>query len=211
MNSDYEQSGIPKEPAAVRVDRMEEAIAVLKGCFADGPFSFEGRYYRITDHDGGPKPVQRPHPPFLVGGGGRKTLTLAAREAQIVGLAPRVRRSRDNHSLTLEATVEKIGWVRDAAGDRFDELTLNVYPTAIAPIVTDHAHQEARQVADLLAERGDSRLTEDEILASPHLFIGSLDALEEKILRLRAELGISSIMVGELGPLDPIVERLAGR
>ena len=210
--AEYNALGIGFDPAPVRSERLAEAIAVLKGCFADGPFSFEGRYYRITEHDGGPRPLQRPHPPFLIGGGGRKTLILAAREAQIVGLAPRVRRPRrDTRSLTWEATVEKIGWVRDAAGDRFDSLVLNVYPTAIAPIVTDHAREEARQVADLLAERGDERLTEDEVLASPHLFIGSLAGLEEKFLALRAELGISSIMVGELGPLDAVVERLAGR
>jgi alkanesulfonate monooxygenase SsuD/methylene tetrahydromethanopterin reductase-like flavin-dependent oxidoreductase (luciferase family) len=155
--------------------------------------------------------VQRPHPPFLIGGGGRKTLTLAACEAQIVGLAPRIRRPRNPHSLTWEATVEKIGWVREAAGDRFEGLTLNIYPTAIEPIITDNPRPEARRVADLLAGRSEEQLTEDEVLASPHLFIGSLAGFEEKFLRLRDELGISSIMLGVPGPLDPVVERLAGQ
>ena len=62
---------------------------MLKGLFGDGPFTFQGAHYAITDHDGQPKPVQRPHPPLLIGGGGRRTLGLAAREADIVGLAPR--------------------------------------------------------------------------------------------------------------------------
>ena len=87
--AEYEAVGIGFDPAPIRSDRLAEAVAVLKGCFADGPFSFDGRYYRITDHDGGPRPIQRPHPPFMIGGGGRRTLTLAAREAQIVGFAPR--------------------------------------------------------------------------------------------------------------------------
>jgi probable F420-dependent oxidoreductase len=209
--AEYDAVGIAFEPAPIRSERLAEAVAVLKGCFGDGPFSFEGRYYRITDHDGGPNPVQRPHPPFLIGGGGRKTLTLAAREAQIIGLAPRIRRPRNPHSLTWKATVEKIGWVREAAGDRFDDLTLNIYPTAVEPIITDSPRPEARRVADLLATRSGEQLTEDEVLASPHLFIGSVAGFEEKFRRLRDELGISSIMVGVPGPLDPVVERLAGQ
>jgi probable F420-dependent oxidoreductase len=208
--AEYDAVGIGFDPAPIRSDRLAEAVAVLKGCFGDGPFSFEGRYYRITEHDGGPKPIQRPHPPFLIGGGGRKTLTLAAREAQIVGLAPRIRRPRNPHSLTWEATVEKIDWIRETAGDHFEQLTLNVYPTAIEPIITDHPRPEARRVADLLAARSGEQLTADEVLASPHLFIGSLAGLEEKFEALRAELGISSIMVGVPGPLDSVVERLAG-
>jgi probable F420-dependent oxidoreductase len=209
--AEYDAVGIPFDAATIRSERLAEAVAVLKGCFGDDPFSFEGLYYRITGHEGGPKPVQRPHPPFLIGGGGRKTLTLAAREAQIVGLAPRIRRPRNPHSLTWEATAEKISWIREAAGDRFEELTLNVYPTAIEPIITDHPRPEARRVADLLAARSGEQLTEDEVLASPHLFIGSLAGFEEKFAALRSELGISSIMVGVPGPLDPVVERLAGR
>jgi probable F420-dependent oxidoreductase len=210
---EYEAIGIGFDPAPVRGERLAEAISVLKGCFGDRPFSFEGRFYRITDHDGGPKPVQRPHPRFLVGGGGRRTLTLAAREAQVVGLAPRIGANGrgDPRSMTWEATAEKIGWVREAAGDRFEGLVLNVYPSSIPVTITDDARGEARRVADLLAERTGTRLTEDEVLASPHLFIGSLDGLAEKFLALREGLGISSIMVGELGPLDPVVERLAGR
>jgi probable F420-dependent oxidoreductase len=210
--AEYDAVGIAFEPAPVRSDRLAEAVAVMKGCFAAGPFTFDGRYYRITDHDGGPKPIQQPHPPFMIGGGGRRTLTLAAREAQIVGLAPRAgRNGRDPRSMTWEATAEKLAWVREAAGDRFDQLTLNVYPSSVEVVVTDDARGEARRVADLLARRTGESLTEDEVLTSPHLFIGSLAELEEKFLRLRSELGISSIMVGELGPLDPVVERLAGR
>jgi alkanesulfonate monooxygenase SsuD/methylene tetrahydromethanopterin reductase-like flavin-dependent oxidoreductase (luciferase family) len=210
--AEYDAVGIPFEPTPVRSERLAEAVAVLKGCFADGPFSFSGRYYRITDHDGGPRPVQRPHPPFMIGGGGRRTLTLAAREAQVVGLAPRAgSRGRDPRSLTWEATAEKVAWVRGAAGERFGELTLNVYPSSVEVTVTDDARGEARRVADLFAERTGVRLTEEEVLRSPHVFIGSPAGFEEKFQELRAELGISSIMVGELGPLDAVVERLAGR
>ena len=88
---EYAAIGLPFDPIRVRQARLAESIAVLKGCFGPGPFSFAGEHYTITDHDGQPKPVQQPHPPFFIGGGGRRTLELAAREAQVVGLAPRIR------------------------------------------------------------------------------------------------------------------------
>jgi probable F420-dependent oxidoreductase len=210
---EYDAIGLPFDPTPVRQARLDEAVAVLKGCFGAGPFSFHGEHYTITDYDAGPKPTQKPHPPFFIGGGGRRTLTLAGREADIVGLAPRIGKGRvvDARSLTFEATVEKIGWVRDAAGDRFDRLEFNVYPSAWPITVTDDLSGEAGRVVDSLKERTGVELTEAEVLDSPHIFIGSVDRLIEKFEGLRERLGISSFMVGEIDELVPVVERLAGK
>jgi probable F420-dependent oxidoreductase len=216
---EYDQIGLPFDPTPVRQARLIEAIAVLKGAFADGPFSFDGTYYRITGLDGQPKPVQRPHPPFMIGGGGRKTVELAAREAQIVGLAPRLLPGQrgEPRSVTIAGTAEKIDWVRQAAPERFDDLVFNVYPTLTPISVTDHARAEAKDVIASLAARTGVELTIDELLESPHVFIGSIDELERKLIRIREQLGISSFMVGFMGTaekpgqLDPLVERLAGR
>jgi probable F420-dependent oxidoreductase len=209
---EYEAIGLPFDRPPVRQARLAEAVGVLKGAFADGPFSFAGAYYTITDFDGQPKPVQRPHPPFLIGGGGRRTLELAAREAQVVGLAPRILPSGrgDPRSITIAATKEKIGWVRDAAGDRFDTLEFNIYPSMSEVSLTDHARSEVRALAGRLRSRTGVEISEDELLESPHIFIGSLDGLAEKMLMLRERLGVSSIMIGEIEPLAPLVERLAG-
>ncbi len=209
--AEYEAVGIPFADGPTRVSRLEEAVAVLKGCFADGPFTFRGEHYRITDYDARPKPVQRPHPPFMVGGGQRRILSFAAREAQIVGLAPTVGPAApDRPKRFTRASVEQqVSWVREAAGERFDELTLNVYPSSYPVSVTDDPRAEARRAADVLRQR-EVELTEDEVLASPYLYIGSVDSLVEKFLGLRQELGISSFMVGELDDMLPVVERLAG-
>jgi probable F420-dependent oxidoreductase len=91
MASDYDQSGIGMDPAGVRVDRLAEAVTVLKGLFGPGPFSFEGEHYTIRDLDGQPKPAQDPHPPFVLGGGAPRMLRLAGREADIVGINPALR------------------------------------------------------------------------------------------------------------------------
>jgi probable F420-dependent oxidoreductase len=213
---EYDQIGISFDPTPVRQARLAEAIAVLKGAFADTPdggFSFRGEHYTITGLDGQPKPVQRPHPPFMIGGGGRRTLELAGREAQIVGLAPRIRRDSggDPQSITVEATAEKIGWVRQAAGDRFDEIVFNVYPSMSHVAVTDDVRPAVRAAKAAMAERGAAEISDEELLESPQVFIGSIDFLARKVQRLRDGLGISSFMVGEMGPLDPLVERLAGQ
>jgi probable F420-dependent oxidoreductase len=209
---EYEALGLPFDPAPVRQARLAEGVAILKAAFGDGPFSFAGEHYTITNLDGQPKPVQRPHPPFLIGGGGRKTLELAGREAQIVSLAPRILPSKrgDPRSITLEATAEKIDWVRGAAGDRFDEIVLNVYPSQAPIVVTDNARAEARKAVDAIRSRSGLDITEDELLESPQVFIGSIAGLAEKLIGLRQRLGISSFMFGTGGDLDPLVERLAG-
>ena len=209
---EYAAIGLPFDPVGTRVARLSEAIAVLKGCFGDGPFSFVGEHYTISDYDAFPKPVQRPHPPVFIGGGGKRTLTLAGREADVVGLAPRTLSEQrgDPLSVTWAATEEKIGWVREAAGERFDELVLNVYPSQWPITVTDDLRGEARKVIDRMRDRTGHELTEDEVIESPHIFIGSVDRFVEKFSELRERLGISSFMVGSLEELAPVVERLAG-
>jgi probable F420-dependent oxidoreductase len=209
---EYDAIGLPFDDGPVRVSRLEESIAVLKACFADESASFHGSHYRLDDFDGQPKPVQRPHPPLLIGGGGKRILSIAGREAQVVGLAPRqlAEQRVDPRSITWDATTEKIGWARAAAGDRADELVINVYPSAWPPTVTDDARSVAREVIDGLRGRTGIELTEEEVLESPHLFIGSIDGLVDKFQALREGLGISSIMVGDLDELRPVVERLAG-
>jgi probable F420-dependent oxidoreductase len=209
---EYDAIGLAFDPTPVRQARLAEAIAVLKGAFRDGPFSFAGEHYAIADLDGQPKPVQRPHPPFLIGGGGRRTLELAGREAQIVGLAPRILPGikADPRSITVDGTAEKIEWVRDVAGDRFDEIVFNVYPSQAPVTVTRNARSVARKAADVIRKLSGLDITEDEVLESPHVFIGSIAGLAEKLIGLRERLGISSFMVGGMGPLDPLVERLAG-
>jgi probable F420-dependent oxidoreductase len=209
---EYEAIGVGFDPTPVRQARLAEAIAVLKGCFGDQPFSFSGEHYTITDYDAQPKPVQRPHPPFLIGGGGRRTLTLAGREAQIVGLAPRIlpNGAGDPRSVTFDANREKIDWVREAAGDRYDQLELNVYPSMTGISVTDAPLREAQEVADNLTERSGVAVSAEELLEAPHIFINTVDGFVEKFRRMRDELGISSIMVGEVDELAPVVERLAG-
>ena len=212
---EFVSSGIPFEPVGVRIKRLTEAIAVLKGAFGDEPFSFAGEHYTITELDGQPKPVQRPHPPFFIGGGGKRLLTLAAKEAAIIGLAPRLLPGDvpkvEPWSLTAAATEQKIGWIREAAGEeRFAEIELNTYPSGTPTIVTHEPLVEAQRVVDRIRERTGVELTVDEVLDSPHVFIGSVKDLARKFVELRERFGISSFLIDDLNALAPVVEELAG-
>jgi probable F420-dependent oxidoreductase len=210
--AEYRAIGLSFDPASRRQARLAESIAVLKGAFGPGPFSFAGEHYRITDFDSYPKPVSVPYPRLMVAGGGRRTLELAAREADIVGFAPQHSPTgpvRD--AFTLDGTRKQLEWVRAAAGDRFERLVLNTYPAMAGKVsVNPNARTEARGLVDRLRTRWGIELTEDELLGSAHYFAGSLSELEEKFQNLRAELGFSSFYVGDLGPLDSIVAKLAG-
>jgi len=215
--AEHDAVGIPFETAARRIDRLAETVEVLKGCFGPGPFSHRGAFYTLDQHNGYPKPVQQPHPPLFIGGGGRRVLSLAARHADTVGLAPRVLAGGkgvpppDPRSLTLAAAEEKVAWVRAAAGERFDRIELNLYPSGGPLTVTDDPTGPARERADRLRRLTGADLSTDEILQSPHVFIGSVEDLVGKIRSLRDRLGVSSFMLGDVERAIPIVEQLAGQ
>ncbi len=206
MRAEYSAAGIPFDPAPVRIARLAEAIGLLKALFAGEPVSVHGDHYRVTDLTIAPLPVQRPHPPILVGGGGRRILQVAARHADIVGLGPRSRPdgTLDEATITATATAQKLGWIRDAAGPRFDELEINVFVYAVE--VTD----DPAGVADRLA--AEFGLPAAEVLASPHALIGSIDQIVDRLHERRDDLGISYVTVGEdlMDALAPVVARLRG-
>src|SRR4029079_18910321 len=87
---EYDAIGLPFDPVPTRQARLEEAVAVIKGCFGEGPFSFHGEFYDISDYQGFRRPAQQPHPPIFIGGGGRRTLSLAGRAAKLEGVPTRL-------------------------------------------------------------------------------------------------------------------------
>ena len=208
MASDYQQSGIALERPGLRIDRFEEAVAVIRGVMADGPFSFAGRHYTVSDYDGAPKPVQRPHPPLLIGGGGTRVLTIAAREADIVGInglmAAGVIGPDALGTMTYDAVADRVALVRERAGDRIDEIELNIRVFYVS--VTDDRAGDIAGVA--------STIGVDPVLVerSPFALVGSTAAIVEDLERRRDELGFSYVVVGpdDIEPFAPVVAALAG-
>jgi probable F420-dependent oxidoreductase len=214
MTTDYEQSGIALDRPGVRIERLAEALDVITGLWAEGPCTVEGRHYVVRDLDGFPKPVTstgspaRPGPPILVGGGGRKILTLAARRADIIGLNIALGSGRIDASAgptaTDRSTLEKVGWIRDAAGDRFDQIELHVRVHLAA--VTDDRRALAEALGPALG------LSPEAAMASPHALAGSVGEIVEQCLERRERYGISyvGLSVDAIDAMAPVVERLAG-
>jgi probable F420-dependent oxidoreductase len=204
MKSDYDQSGIPMEAPGVRVSRMEEGIAVLKGCFGPGPFSFSGEHYTITEYDSHPKPVQSP-PPLLIGGGAKRVLSIAGREAQIVGINPSIHSGQVDAAAAqngaADVTDEKLGWVKAAAGDRYADLEINLLQ--FAAIVTDDRTGTAEMMAPLFG------LPPEELETYPHACIGTVEQICESLQARRDRWDASYIVFqGDLDAMAPVVAAL---
>lgn len=211
MTSDYAQAGIELDPPGVRIERLEEAVIIVKQLLTGDACSFEGRHYRVDGLVGSPTPVQQPVP-IMIGGGGRKMLGVAARHADVVGLnlslAAGVIDSSVGADGTVEATERKLGWVRDAAGDRSDSLELQVRVHLTMVTATPG---ERNDVAAALA--GGFGLNPDEALASPYALVGTVDQLVDTLLERRDRWGITRIGIS-LDAMDafaPVVDALASQ
>jgi probable F420-dependent oxidoreductase len=209
MTSDYHESGIPLDPPGRRIARLGEALDVITGLWGDGPCTVDGSHYRISDLDGQPKPSQRPRPPILVGGGGRRLLTLAAQRADIVGVNVSLGAGQfddqSGPSATHRATLEKIRWIRDAAGDGFDALELQVRIHFAR--VTDERHAAGEAIGSFFG------LDPAEALASPQTLAGSVPHIVEQCLERRATYGFSYIglSLDALEAMAPVVATLTGQ
>ncbi|HEV8441636.1 MAG TPA: TIGR03621 family F420-dependent LLM class oxidoreductase [Methylomirabilota bacterium] len=210
MRSEYDQAGLGFDPGSVRVERLAEAVAIIKGLLEGQRVTFTGRHYRVTGHRIHPVPVQRPRPPILIGGSAPRLLTVAAKEADIVGLTGiTFRRGGTQPDVSLfraSAADQQLELVRGAAGDRYPQLELNALVQRA--IVTD----ERRRAASELGERW-SELSVEEILDSPYVLIGTVDQLVENLQARRERWGVSYYTIFEphAEAFAPVVACLAGK
>ena len=217
LAQDYAACGIPFDPPRVRIDRLAESVTLIKRLFDGGPVTFTGSHYQVEEANLVLKPAQQPHPPLFIGGGGRRVLTLAAREADIVGLDPKATAAgaKDLATSTAEAVDQQVAWVREAAGARFRR------PGAPHQCVDGDrdrrsAAAAAEDVAAMLATLPPSLVVNplgaDQILAWPQALIGTVEQIVEDLQARRERYGISYIGIpGEsMEAFSPIVAQLHG-
>ena len=194
---------------------------ILKGLFSDEPFSFAGEHYTVTSLQGRPTPVQRPRPPIMIGGGGKKVLSVAARQADIVQLMPSNRGGR-----TLARPVAVLARRRSrrrSAGSatrpasRFDEVELSaqLLECAVTDRPEEHLSDLAERIATVIERMGGGRidLGHDDLRRSPIVAVGSLDEVCQKLVETRERYGISYFTAPIEAPpevMAPVIERLAG-
>jgi len=208
--AEYEQAGIAFDPPHVRAERLEEALHVVKGLFSDAPLTLAGQHYSVSSLNSFPKPLQRPHPPILVGAASSRMLSIAARQADIIGLqtvaTTRGVLAQDPKVRSASAVSEKIEQVRQAAGERFEEIELN---TVASVVMTAHRQEAAEQFA---RDRGWGDIAADEVLTMPSVFIGTVDHIVDEMRGRRERYGISYYVFFDqlMKTVAPLVIRLAG-
>jgi probable F420-dependent oxidoreductase len=211
MKSEYDEAGIPFDGGGVRVDRLEESVAIVRGLLDGEEVTHAGEHYAVTGHRSWPT---EPRVPLLIGGNGRRVLALAARTADAVGFVG-FRHNRDATEVELSHFTaggldEQVAWVREQAGERFDDLELTAL-VQIAQITDDR-----RAAATAIAERM-GQLTVEQILESPYLFLGTVPQIVEQVRAARERWGITTwISFAErprsdqtLDTLAPVIEALA--
>jgi probable F420-dependent oxidoreductase len=208
MISDYEEAGMPYDSPKVRIDRFIEGVAVIRGAMADGAFSFSGDHYTITNYNGQPKPIQA-RPPLLIGGGGKRVLSYAAREADIIGIngtmTAGVVGPEALATMTAESVDEKVAIVAAAGAHRLNDIEMNIR-TFFVKVTNDRA----ATVEGISSMFG---VSADMINASPFALIGSVEECIEQLLERRERWGFSYTIVGgeNIDECAPIVAALRGK
>lgn len=195
IEGDYRKLGIPLASGGVRVERLAEALGIMKRLLRGEKLDHDGRHYRVAGADVFPAPVQQPHPPILIAASGPRLLALAAREANIVALGVQPNQGE-------EVFQEKVAVLRQAAGERFDQLELNANLAAVGD-----------QVHPWMMRQYNLTLDELRRLGSPSILLGSLDEMCGQLAGRRKRLGISYITCAAemMDGMAPVVARLAGR
>jgi probable F420-dependent oxidoreductase len=207
MRPDYEESGIAYDDPPVRIDRLEEALSVYEQLW-DGPATFAGDHYRVTGATAAPAPLPTGRPKLVIGGGGKRVLSIAARHADIVGVNPSLRSGAVDAATAQSAVAElyeqRIGWIKEAAGERFDDLELQVLTFIVA--VDGNRDEVAKMMAPGLG------ITEQQARDVPIALVGSVEEICDQLVERRETLGLSYWVVHdpEMEAFAAVVDRLAG-
>jgi len=207
MRAEYEEVGIPYDEPGVRVDRLEESLTIIKGVWSSAAVSFEGSHYQLKDAVAFPRPHSPAGPRIVVGGGGKRVLSLAAREADIVGFNVSLRAgiageiARDT---TAAHFMRRVDWVKEAAGHRFGDLDLQILTFMVR--VVSNRDQALANMARLL------RLTPEEASHVPMALVGTAGEICETLQERRETFGFNYIVIhqSELDAFAPVVASLAG-
>ncbi len=208
LRADYDQSGIPMDPPAARIERLAEALEIMRAMWATGSATFEGAHYRVADVVGGPAPLTPGGPPLVIGGGSRRILELAGREADIVSIVPSLAAGAIGPEVAAETVVEKyadrVRWAREAAGERAAEVELQCWTVAVQ--VVPNASEVVASLAPVFS------LTPEQLGAAPTALIGSVPEIVDILRARREDLGFSYIVVheAEMDALAPVISELAG-
>lgn len=208
LKNEYEAMGIGFDRPGIRLDRLEETIDLMRAAFSPGELDIRGAHVHAVGFEAVPKPFSDAMPPLMIGGGARRVLTIAGREADIVSL------NFDNSSgrlgpegigsSTAESTLQKIEWIKEGAGDRFADIELEI--AAYFTVVTDDGEAVRSKMGSMFG------LSSQAMAEHPNVLIGSIEEICDRIVERRDRFGISYVSFGSsnMEAVAPVVAKLAG-
>jgi probable F420-dependent oxidoreductase len=203
---EYTAMGLDFEPPGRRIAKLAEVVAFIKAHWQGDELNWSGDFMQVHGYAGRPRPVQRPHPPIMIGGGGQRVLSLAGREADIVSISSVPFVASDADGLDPHAVAERrIGFVRDAAGERFDGLDVESSPYFTQ--ITNDRETALDELADVTG------IPADLLRDHPNVLVGSVESVAETLCSRRDELGVNYVTVqqSQIGSFAPVVALLHGR
>lgn len=205
LKSEYDGAGLPFDSGATRVARLRESLEIITKLLAGDAVTFAGEHYWLQGLTGAFPTIQRPHPPILIGGGGRRLLTLAAQYADIISVMPRSRADGsglEDVDRSEAAFIQKLEWIKEAAGPRFRDIVLSTLVQVVT--LTSDADSEVTRLA------AEWKVPAAALAASPLILIGSVDEVAETLQHRRQRLGIGYITVFEkdIDAFARLIERI---
>ena len=211
FDAEYAAHGYPFPPTRERLAQLGEAIRVLKAMWTEDEPCFAGRYFQIEKAYGRPQPVQKPHPPLMLGGSGTELLRIAAAEADIVNLIPPTGNGKDfvndpvaTQKFDLATLKQRVALLhRFAAEAGRDPQEIELGGVSIAGLSRDPGDPAPRAVAAQLG------FADFEAAAhSPVALLGTPSAVVDELETRIAETGVSYYVV--LPTSEETHELLAG-
>jgi alkanesulfonate monooxygenase SsuD/methylene tetrahydromethanopterin reductase-like flavin-dependent oxidoreductase (luciferase family) len=194
MESDYREAGMGYDRAGLRIERLEEALQIIRSTWSQDKTSFAGRHYTVKDAQAAVLPRPATPPRILIGGGGPKVLAVAGRHADIVGVNPKVAEGRVTaaamQDATAERTLEKVRWVKEAAAAAGrDPNALEWNALVFVAAVTD----DPKPIREALAKNGG--MSVPQVAACPLYLTGSAGEIREVLAKRREAFGISYVVI----------------
>ncbi|MHB1486757.1 MAG: TIGR03621 family F420-dependent LLM class oxidoreductase [Acidimicrobiales bacterium] len=208
MRADYDEAGLAYDSAGTRIERMVEGLAIMKDLWAEGSSTRSGRHYTVNAAQGLPRPHSVPYPKLIIGGGSPKVLSIAAQQADIVGINPNLAAGHVGKETAASALAERfdqrVEWVKKAAGDRFEDLDLQILTFVVQ--VVPNRDEVIASVAPFFG------VDAEQAADVPIALVGTVDEICEILIERRVRFGFNYVVVheAELEAFAPVVARLAG-
>ncbi|WP_280425997.1 TIGR03621 family F420-dependent LLM class oxidoreductase [Nocardia carnea] len=202
---EYRAMGVAFRPAAQRVAKLAEVVGLFKAHCSGEQLDRTGEYVTSVGYAGLPRPVQRPHPPLMIGGSRRRVLSLAGREADIASISNVPFDPIDAAGRTpQQEAARRLAFVRDAAGDRFAALDIESSPF-FATVTTDPDAALA-EVSKIM------NVSPDGLGDHPNVLAGTVPEIADRLRERRELFGANYITVQqtEFAAFAPVVELLTG-